>query len=184
MKENVMKLRTLKDHLAPIGLAINVILITAATMDVAKAEAITRPDRDIAVINIPHPREGNLLMLRGLAGQGTASFRINNACRTMPVRFVAGDFSGEHVDVGRTGSIRIVITNPKVMRDLMAGRDLVSDMVRVSSDASDQAADLYLAQGLSADTGFVINPGRNLLADMFGARKTDVECASLSSNLP
>lgn len=123
-------------------------------------------------------------MLRGLAGKGTASFRINSACRTMPVRFVAGDFSGEQVDVGRTGSIRIVITNPDVMRDLMAGRDLVSDMVRVSSDATDQSADLYLAQGLSAETGFVINPGRSLFADVLGARKTDVNCANLSTTLP
>ncbi len=179
-----MKLRTPKDHLATIGLAVSVIVINFATIDFAKAESTIVPERDIAVINIPHPKEGNLLMLRGLAGQGTASFRISGACRTMPVRFVAGDFTGEHVDVGRAGSIRIVITNPKVMRDLLAGRDLVSDMVRVSSDATDQLADLYLAQGLSADTGFVINPGRNLFADVLGAHKTNVECASLSTTLP
>ncbi len=179
-----MKLRTPKDHLATIGLAVSVILITVATLDVAKADSIIVPERDIAVIDILHPKEGNLLMLRGIAGQGTASIRINNACRTMPVRFVAGDFSGEHIDVGRTGAIRIFIKNPKVVRDLLAGRDLVSDMVRVSSDAKDQRADLYLAKGLSANTGFVINPGRNLLADVFGSRKTDVDCASLFTNLP
>ncbi len=179
-----MKLRTPKGYLATIGLAVSLILISVATTDVANAEAITKPESDIAVINIPHPKEGNLLMLRGIAGKGTASFRINSACRTMPVRFVAGDFTGEHIDVGRTGSIRIVITNPNVMRELLAGRDLISDMVRVSSDATDQGADLFLAKGLSADTGFVINPGRNLLADMFGSRKTDVDCASLSTNLP
>lgn len=183
MKGNVMKLRMLIDHLAIAGLAVSVILITVATTNAAKAEAITKPKRDIAVVNIPHPREGKLLMLRGLAGQGTASFRINSACRTMPVRFVAGDFSGEHVHLGRTGSIRIIIKNPKVIHDLVSGRDLVSDMVRVSSDVTDQTADLYLAQGLSADTGFVINPGRNLFADVFGARKTDVECSSLSPTL-
>lgn len=179
-----MKLRTAKDHLATIGMVVSVMLIVVATIDVAKAEAITKPERDIAVINIPHPKEGNLLMLRGIAGQGTAAFRINSACRKMPVRFVAGDFSGEHIDVGRTGSIRIVITNPKVVRELMAGRDLVSDMVRVSSDATDQTADLHLAHGLSADTGFVINPGRSLFADVLGARKTNVDCASLSTMLP
>ena len=179
-----MKLRMRKDHLTTIGLTVGAILINFATIDFVTAEETTKPARDIAVIDIPRPKEGNLLMLRGLAGKGTASFRINSACRTMPVRFVAGDFFGEHVDMGRTGSIRIVITNPEVMRELLAGRDLVSDMVRVSSDAADQAADLYLAQGLSADTGFVINPGRNLLADMLGARKTDVECVSLSTKLP
>ncbi|WP_368186212.1 hypothetical protein [Aestuariibius sp. HNIBRBA575] len=179
-----MKLRTLKDHLATIGLVVGMTLIAAVSAEIAKADTVIAPERDIAVINIPNPREGNLLMLRGLAGQGTASFRINSACRTMPVRFVAGDFSGEHVEVGRTGPIRIVITNPAVMRNLMAGRDLVSDMVRVSSDATDQSADLYLAQGLSAETGFVINPGRSLFADVLGASKTDVDCASLTTTLP
>ncbi|MEP3296866.1 MAG: hypothetical protein ABJO27_10375 [Pseudoruegeria sp.] len=179
-----MKLKTLKNHLATIGLVFGVTLIAAVSTEVAKAETAIVLERDIAVINIPRPREGNLLMLRGLAGKGTASFRIKSACRTMPVRFVAGDFSGEQVDVGRTGSIRIVIKNPKVMRDLMAGRDLVSDMVRVSSDATDQKADLYLVKGISADTGFVINPGRSLFADVLGASKTDVECASLSATLP
>lgn len=184
MKENVMKLKTPKEYLATIGLAVSVMSFAVAPIDVAKAQTVIAPERDIAVITIPNPREGNLLMLRGLAGQGTASFRINSTCRTMPVRFVAGDFSGEHIDVGRSGAIRIVITNPDVMRNLLAGRDLVSDMVRVSSDSTDQAADLYLAQGLSADTGFVINPGRNLFADVLGANKSDVDCASLSTTLP
>ncbi|MEP4038293.1 hypothetical protein [Pseudophaeobacter sp.] len=137
---------------------------------------MTNKERDIAVIDIPRPKEGNLLMLRGLAGSGTATFRVNNACQTMPIRFVAGDFSGEHVDVGRTGSIRMVIMNPEVMRNLLVGRDLVSDMVRVSSDITDTAADLYMAQGLSAETGFVINPCRSVFADVLGARATDVAC--------
>ena len=123
-------------------------------------------------------------MLRGLAGAGTATFRVNNACHTMPVRFVAGDFSGQSVDIGRTGSIQIVITASEVVRDLLEGRDLVSDMVRVAADSTDQGADLYLAHGVSADTGFVINPGRNLLADILGASTTDVECASLATTLP
>lgn len=182
MKGNVMKFGPLRDQLLFIGLAIGAMAITVAARDVAQAETVTEPDRDIAVITIPNPKEGNLLMLRGLAGRGTAAFRINSTCRTMSVRFVAGDFSGEHISVGRTGPIRIVITNPLVVRDLLAGRELVSDMVRVSSEATDQAADMYLAQGLSADTGFVINPGRNLVADMFGARKKDIDCAGLSAH--
>lgn len=178
-----MKIKHPRVQLAAIGLAVGVILINFASIDFAKAETITDPERDIAVVDIPHPKQGNLLMLRGLAGKGTASFRINNACHRMSVRFVAGDFSGQTVDIDRTGPIRIVITNTDVMRDLLAGRDLVSDMVRVSSDPTEQAADLYLAQGLLADTGFVINPGRNLLADVLGASTTDVECASLTATL-
>lgn len=179
-----MKIKHPQHQLAVIGMAIGVIFVAITIAQSATAEPVTAQESDIAVINIPHPKEGNLLMLRGIAGQGTAWFRINSACHTMPVRFVAGDFSGEHIDAGRTGSIRIVITNPKVMGDLLAGRDLVSDMVHVTSESADKAADLYLAKGLSADTGFVINPGRSLLADVFGSRKTEVDCASLFTTLP
>lgn len=179
-----MKFEHLRLQLGAMGLAIGVMFVATTAAHTAKAEAVTAQDRDIAVIDIPDPKQGNLLMLRGLVGKGTASFRIRGACRTMPVRFVAGDFSGENIDVGRSGSIRIVILSTKVMRELLAGRDLVSDMVHVSSDSADQAADLYLENGLSAETGFVINPGRSLFADALGARKTDVDCASLSTTLP
>jgi hypothetical protein len=178
---NNMNINTLKDHLAATALAISFVFFAGTTIDVAQAVTITKTESDIAVIDIPHPKEGNLLMLRGLVGSGTATFRINNACRTMPVRFVAGDFSGQHVDVGRTGSIRIVVNSAKVMHDLLAGRDLVSDAVRVSSDSSEKDADLYLARGLSAKTGFVINPGRSVLADLMGARTADVACTDLST---
>lgn len=179
-----MNINTLRDHLAATVLSVSAVFFVGTITDIAQAETTSNTESDIAVIDIPRPKEGNLLMLRGLVGSGTATFRINKACRTMPVRFVAGDFSGQHVDVGRTGSIRIVVTSAKVMHDLLAGQDLVSDMVRVSSDSTDRAADLYLAQGLSADTGFVINPGGSLLADVLGARTAGVECTGLSTTLP
>ncbi|MEM8728897.1 MAG: hypothetical protein AAGF79_03175 [Pseudomonadota bacterium] len=179
-----MTIEDLRNPLTAIGLAVSVMLMTGAQGDAAKADSNPSTERDIAVIDIPHPKQGNLLMLRGLAGAGTATFRVNDACLAMPVRFVAGDFSGQSADIGRTGSIRIVITAPEVMRGLLEGRDLVSDMVRVTADSTDQAADLYLAHGISADTGFVINPGQNLLADILGASTTNVECPSLTTPLP
>ncbi|WP_298260241.1 hypothetical protein [uncultured Litoreibacter sp.] len=179
-----MKIKHTRHQLTAIGLAISLILFTTATIEAAKADTVVVPKRDIAVIDVPHPKEGNLLMLRGLVGKGTASFRIDGQCRSMPVRFVAGDFSGRSIDFGKSKSIQIVVTAPDVIRDLLAGKDLVSDMVHVASDPADKAADLHLAKGLSADTGFVINPGRSLLADVLGARKTDVDCASLSTRLP
>lgn len=179
-----MRIKDFKAQLGVIGLALGVTLLALPPVDAAKADANAASANDVAVIDIPHPKEGNLLMLRGLAGQGTATYRVNGVCHTMPVRFVAGDFSGRRVDVGRRGSIRIVITAPEVIRDLLAGQDLVSDMVRVSADPTDTAADMYLAHGLSADTGFVINPGRNLLADMLGVGSAPVACADLTKALP
>lgn len=179
-----MNKNTIRDHLAFIALAACVTLAVLAPFRTAIAETKGSSKRDIAVIDVLHPKEGNLLMLRGLVGRGTATFRVNSACSTMPVRFVAGDFSGQSVDVNRSGPIRIVITAPEVMRDLLAGRDLVSDMVRVTSDPLEGPTDLYLAHGLSADTGFVINPGRNLMADILGAGSTSMDCASLKVTLP
>ncbi len=179
-----MKIKHTRHHLNAVRVAISVMLFTITTIEAAKADTVIVPEKDIAVIDIPNPKEGNLLMLRGLVGKGTASFRINGTCRSMPVRFVAGDFSGQSIDLGKSKSIQVVVTAPKVIRDLLAGRDIVSDTVRVTSDPADKASDLYLAKGLSTDTGFVMNPGRSLLADILGARKTVVECASLSTKLP
>lgn len=179
-----MNIKDLKHWLAAIGLAACATLIAPPSAGAEKAATKASPNRDIAVVDIPHPRQGNLLMLRGFAGRGTATFRISGTCHTMPVRFVAGDFSGQNVDVARAGPIRIVIITPRVIHDLLKGSDLVSDMVRVTSDSEDTTADLYLEDGLSADTGFVINPGRNLTADILGAGSDAVDCASLATTLP
>ncbi len=41
-------------------------------------------------------------------------------------------------------------------------------------------ADIVIDAGLSAETGFVVNPGRSVLADLFGARPTPIPCSALS----
>lgn len=159
-----MKGQIMKDFWKQAALAL---LLTGCT-----APAIAEEPRDIAIITVATPREANLLQLRGLAGRGTALLRQNGQCHKLPIRFVAGDFAGQRVDVGRATPIQMVITAPQVVAQLLAGRDLVSDMV--------QPGDITRVSGLPEDTGFVINPGRTLLSDILRARPRTFPCAQLS----
>lgn len=111
-------------------------------------------------------------------------FRVNGICHAMPVRFIAGDFSGRNIDVTRVGPIRIVITGQNEIRSLLAGSDLVSDTVRVTTGSDNGTADVYLVHGLSSETGFIINAGSNLFDDVFGATPSSKDCDRLAAVLP
>lgn len=119
-----------------------------------------------AIITIPNPRSANLLQLRGVGGRGSAYIQITDKCHRMPVRLVAGDFSGESVRVRRNAPIVIEIRDPGTVDALLNGADIVSD----------EGRGIVVVSGLSEDTGFVINPGRNITADIFGARVTESPC--------
>ncbi len=119
-----------------------------------------------AVITIPNPRTANLLQLRGLGGRGTALIQIGETCHSLRVRFVAGDFSGASIDVRRTGPIVIELRDPQTVVALLNGEDIVSD----------ETAGIVIHSGLSAETGFVVNPGRNISADLFGAQASGIPC--------
>ncbi|WP_299865692.1 hypothetical protein [uncultured Roseobacter sp.] len=119
-----------------------------------------------AVITIPNPRSANLLQLRGLGGRGTAHIQVGNTCHSLPVRFVAGDFSGESIQARRSTPIVLEIRDVQTVNALLNGADIVSD----------ETAGIVIHSGLSADTGFVVNPGRNISADIFGARVSKVPC--------
>jgi len=149
----------------------------------ATAAAQTSPmpvlQANTAIVEIETPREGNLLHLRGLAGHGTATIRMNGACSVMPVRFVAGDFSGRRIEVGRAEPIRMVIRASHVIERLTQGHDLVSDTLRISDDPNAPTAEVLIVRGLSVETGFVINPGRNVLADLLRPRTSPIPCDDL-----
>lgn len=159
-------------------LALVACLFASAEANPAHSQAKPTPlhPAAVAVVEIQRPREGNLLHLRGIAGRGKVTFRMADACSTMPVRFVAGDFAGRRSDVGRTNSIRIVIRAPQAVERLFQGRDLVSDMFQISDDPKASAAEVQLVHGLSAETGFVINPGRSVAADLFRAQANPLPC--------
>jgi hypothetical protein len=126
---------------------------------------------------IERPREVTLLALRGRAGGGKAILRTDQPglCLTIPIRFIAGDFGGDAMTGHLADPIHFVIRSREVATDLAHGRDVVSDMYNVG-DRMDPDADIVLQSGLDAGFGFVINPGRNILGDIFGVRATRVSC--------
>ncbi len=126
---------------------------------------------------LDRPREVTLLALRGIAGSGKAILRTDEPglCLTIPIRFVAGDLGGDAIAGHMADPIHFVIRSRQVARALANGRDVVSDMYIVS-DQMDADADIVLRSGLDESFGFVINPGRNILGDIFGVRATPVSC--------
>ncbi|MGB7241942.1 MAG: hypothetical protein WBC93_07650 [Sulfitobacter sp.] len=126
---------------------------------------------------VERPREVNLLALRGIAGSGKAILRTDQPglCLNIPVRFVAGDLGGQSINGHLADPIHFVITSRQVARSIAKGRDVVSDMYSVS-DQIGSDADIVLQSGLDAGFGFVINPGRNILGDIFGVRARPVSC--------
>jgi hypothetical protein len=147
-----------------------------------RAEVSTSAGRNIPAgafgfLLVERPREVNLLALRGIAGAGKAILRTDRPglCLSIPVRFVAGDLRGQSINGHLADPIHFVITSRQVARSIATGRDVVSDMYSVS-DQIDSDADIVLKSGLDAGFGFVINPGRNIMGDIFGVSARPVSC--------
>lgn len=135
------------------------------------------PSGAFGFLLIERPRELTLLALRGIGGSGKAILRTDEPglCLSIPVRFVAGDFGGESIGGHLADPIHFVIRSRRVARALARGRDVVSDTYDIG-DRMDSDADIVLQSGLAEGSGFVINPGRNILGDIFGVRATPVSC--------
>lgn len=166
--------------LAGIGLAAAILVAQAAT-DKADAAAVS-DQNSLALITIPNPKEASLLQLRGYSGSGTALFRIDGQCHRMPVRLIAGDFGGRRIGIDHGGPIRLWTTRTEIVWALYDGQDLVSEDFEVLSAMNGEVADIVIDAGLSPETGFVVNPGRSILADLFGARPTPIPCSALDLN--
>ncbi|MEQ9491903.1 MAG: hypothetical protein RIM72_23210 [Alphaproteobacteria bacterium] len=129
-----------------------------------------------AIVTIPQPREATLLRLRGIGGDGTATIRVNDQCYEMPVRIVAGDFEGESFRMEGIEPIRLRLQQPETVAWLFGGKDLVSEDFNVSDDPTATSADIVVLSGFPVGTGFILNPGANFLADIFGVRPDMVRC--------
>ena len=154
-------------HAAVLGLTLS--LVPALE---AQADADIQADR--AVITIPKPRSANLLHLRGIGGRGKAVLRLGGTCHSMPVRLVAGDFEGRNGHI--RGPIVLEIRDARLVQALAHGVDLVSDEMAVSSDPSDRSTGILIMSGMDEGTGFVINAGRTVVADIFGAKLSEIPC--------
>lgn len=136
----------------------------------------TIPAGALGIVHVNRPREMTMLQLRGLAGSGSALLRLDDACISIPLRLVAGDFGGDSFSARRAAPIRIAVRSQDAFDALLEGDDLISDMYEVSSAMSNPDADLVLLDGLTPQHGFVINPGRSLLDDIFGVQGMYVPC--------
>ncbi len=157
------------------NLRLAVSLICALTGGATQADGI--PAGAFGILSIERPREVTLLNLRGIGGSGDALLRTDDAgtCVTIPVRFVAGDFGGDSISGHVAEPIHLVILSRQIASVLAKGEDVVSDSYRVS-DHMGPDADIVLQSGLDASFGFVINPGRNILGDIFGVSAQRMSC--------
>lgn len=150
--------------------------VALTTMPALAVHAENGAQEARAVITIPNPQSANLLHLRGIGGRGTALLQLGGACYSLLVRFVAGDFAGRHTNLRDQEPIVLELRDAALVQALLNGRDIVSDETLVSDDPLDQGASIVLLSGLVEGTGFVINPGRNLFADIVGARTSIISC--------
>lgn len=163
--------------IAAIGLMVAILVVPTGTTDADTAESSDQSS--LALITIPNPKEASLFQLHGYSGTGTARFRIDGQCHCMAIRLIAGDFGGRKVGINHSGPIRIWIKRSEIVQALYEGQDLVSQDFLVLAKLDGETADIVIEAGLSAETGFVINPGRSVLADLFGARRTPIPCSTL-----
>lgn len=131
------------------------------------------------VVTIQTPRVANLLQLRGIMGRGTAILRRGDSqgCQTLRLRFIAGDFGGHSVSTQAAQPIRLILRSERVSSALARGEDIVSDMYVISSQMNGSNADILIESGLSESHGFVLNPGTSVVADVFGATTSRLNCS-------
>lgn len=138
------------------------------------------PAGAFGIVEIKAPRQATLLQLRGMAGSGEALLRGDEPgrCVSFPLRFVAGDFGGDAIGSHLTDPILVVLKSRRVAETLADGRDVVSDMYRISrQDTPD--ADIVIKSGLSGDYGFVLNPGSTIMADIWGVGTRSIPCSPI-----
>ncbi|WP_193176872.1 hypothetical protein [Oricola nitratireducens] len=152
--------------------------ITRAAIQTETGQQI--PAGAFGIVVVERPREATLLQLRGKAGRGDVILRSHETgyCLTFPLRFVAGDFGGDAISAHLAKPVRLVLKSRRVAKALANGHDITSDTYRISEDDHPDA-DIVIEAGLNEGYGFVFNPGRNILADIFGIETTRIACREL-----
>jgi len=152
----------------------------ATRQNIATSAGYDIPAGAFGFVSIARPREVNLLQLRGIAGSGQVVLRTDEpgVCIMFPIRFVAGDIGGERITGHLAEPIHFVLKSRRVAKALARGRDVISDEYTVSTH-SHAGADIILHSGLDESFGFVINPGRNILGDIFGVRTDRLPCQNI-----
>ncbi|MEM9211489.1 MAG: hypothetical protein AAGA63_08375 [Pseudomonadota bacterium] len=158
-------------------------LIALGLLGTAPLQALPQPDLNNGTthvrIEVPKPKQANLLQLRGILGAGWAYIREDDDCYKMRLRLVAGDFGGKWVGIAGRKPIIMEFSDPLLVRALLSGDDIVSDVTGVSTRSGYSQNPIRVLSGISPETGFIINPGRHLGADMFGPKLRETRCENL-----
>lgn len=164
--------------LKPILTAVAILAGLAVPRPLVATETTARPV--LGLVEIARVHTGTLLQLRGMAGRGQATLRLpeHGLCVTIPLRFAAGDFGGREPADPLRGPVRLALHDPAMIRAMVNGHDIISDMFEVGMGASSDA-DIRILSGIEESFGFVLNPGLNIWAEIFGPRPVPSSCGPL-----
>lgn len=154
--------------------------ITAILLALLLLPARAEPPSGFAIIDIPHPVNGSLPQLAGIAGRGTALIKVpgDDTCRAMRVRFIAGGFWGLDPSA-EVEAIQLVVQSDAAIKRLMRGREIISEDYSVDMASLNAAADVSVLRGVPDGSGFIINPGTTTFADVFGPRVRRISCRNV-----
>jgi hypothetical protein len=136
-----------------------------------------------AVIYAPGLAQGSLFQLRGAVGSAwfTRKNDANKWCDVADLRLLSGDFGGDTIGVLRTEPVVLIAMNPSIATRLSQGQDIVSgnysllDVEQAVGHGLD-GVDILVAGSGYAEGNYILNPGRSLLSDIFGASSTSNIC--------
>ena len=178
--------------------AIVTLIISAACVGNVKAEARSVKfsdervaeyvNRASAIVYVPSLTRGSLLQMRGAFGSAyfTRKAADNLWCDAAPLRILFGDFDGISSRTSSTETVVLMIMKPVIADKLARGEDIVGDDVTLIdldkvSPHSLEGVDIIVVGAASADSGVVLNPGRSVLNDLFGASSVDNSCGHVSA---
>lgn len=173
--------------------AVSVIAVSAAlatggksdsTASILKDEKVAPFLNDASVVIYASGlAQGSLFQLRGAAGRAwfTRKGDGENWCDVAEMRLLAGDFGGDTVGISRTEPVVLIALNPAIATRLSQGQEIVSgeyDLLNVDQVAEHglDGVDIVVAGSGSANGNYILNPGRSLLNDIFGASSTGNAC--------
>ena len=136
------------------------------------------PAGSYGIVHLRKAKEGQLLHLRGIAGEGYLTLRTDQPgqCQETAIELVAGDFGGQNIGIRTTGPITVSIPSRSIATMLMDGRDVQSDDFIVGDASNPDNADLIILRGLRPSQTFIIDPGHSFIDTTFGVKFRKVQC--------
>lgn len=160
------------------------------SMNFSDENIVEYVEKASAIIYAPSLSRRSLFQLRGAFGRARFTRKAENNlwCDVSPLRLLIGDFDGLSMGVSNPGSVILLVINPSIADKLANGKDVVSDNVslldvkKVPAQGL-QGIDILVSGSASANSSFVLNPGSNLLNDIFGSTSAGNSCTHASAEI-